>query len=569
MKWICTSLILFAGLSGSIAKANESLCFVWKGVNGDLLKNIQARLQLEKSSCLFHLSFAKVKLTYLTSQSIIRDGLKPYGYFKSSLYSTLTYTNKGWIATYHIYPGPALKITSISVSVIGPGKDNIEIQKHIRQISIKPGDTFDVPAYNIFKDKLFVTAKNQGYIKAFFNNQILINLKRYTCHIAIQLNTGNRYYFDSIKFDNDGYANSFLKRFINFSPGEPFSSKKLMTLQQAMEHSYYFQQVIITPDLNNIENYHIPTHFYFILPKAKQYSLGLGYGTLTGPRLSAAMHLRRITNTGHHFETQLKLSSVLSALTANYYIPGYNPLTETYVFGANAKRFAPNAGRSDSATLSAAYLLKQDKTQESISLNYLIERFRINPLPFRKAHLLYPDFKFTFFSTDDLIRPHQGLSFTFNLQGAAQQILSTTSFLQSLIKAKFVFSPFSFSRFIMRGDFGYTTVHNLYKFPLSQRFFAGGVNSIRGFADSSIGPGRYLEVASLEYQNKIVNNLYAALFYDAGTAANHFKTRLNRGAGVGIVYDAVIGPVKIYLARAISKKTKPYSLEFSVGPEFA
>lgn len=571
MKLGCKLVFILLGIFAiSAAQAAETFCYHFYGVKGELLTNIQARLQLNQTQCINHISANEIISLFNKSKKTIAEAIQPYGYFRPSIRGRLIHTNIGWIANFTIVPGKPLRITTINIHVSGHGRHNCVIRNAERSIPLKVGDIFNASTYDTAKNKLFHVARNQGYIKAFYNNEILIDLKQYTCRLSIKLNTGDQYFFGPVTFEGDAYSNAFLSRFIHFNSSQPFSSKTLLDLQQAMEHSYYFKQVIITPDFTHTNNRRVPVHFAFTLANAKEYSLGMGYGTLTGPRLTAGLSLRRLTDTGVHFEGQMKLSSVLSSVSTNFYIPGKDPLTETYLIGANAKKFRPNAGNSASITLTGGYLLDQTRTRESMTLNFLVDRFNIYPSPnSRKSHLLYPDFKFIYFYTDNLINPRDGVSFTFDVKGAAQAVLSTTSFIQPQVNAKVMYSPFSFSRIIGRGALGYTAVHDLYKFPLSQRFFAGGINSIRGFADSSIGPGRYLEVGSIEYQNKVYGELFAAIFYDVGTASNHFHKRMNRGTGVGVVYNTIIGPIKFYLARAISKRTRPYSVEFSVGPEFA
>ena len=133
---------------------------------------------------------------------------------------------------------------------------------------------------------------------------------------------------------------------------------------------------------------------------------------------------------------------------------------------------------------------------------------------------------------------------------------------------KLFMTPFDFAHIIMRGDFGYTVVRDLNDLPLSMRFFAGGMNSVRGYPEVWIGPGKYLGVASIEYRNHIAYDISGAIFYDVGTATNHFGSGLYRGAGVGLVYESPLGPIKLYIARAMNKRGHPRSVEFSMGPEF-
>ena len=111
-------------------------------------------------------------------------------------------------------------------------------------------------------------------------------------------------------------------------------------------------------------------------------------------------------------------------------------------------------------------------------------------------------------------------------------------------------------------------MNDVQQLPLTLQYLAGGLGSIRGFNYGSIGPGRYLEIVSAEYQHRIIDKLYGAVFYDVGTATNKFNTQINRGDGLGFVYASPIGPIQVYLARAESKPWKPKSIIFNIGAEF-
>ena len=462
-----------------------------------------------------------------------------------------------------------VRIKHIHIQISGPGKNDIKIDKIIAQFPLKKGDIFNAANYNTAKENLFEAAHDEGYIRATFSeNKILINTKTLSAVIILHLNTKDRYYFGKVTFDKNEYDPNFMKRFNIFHENEPFSSKKLIKYQEDMNSSRYFKQVLVIPDLQHPVDYHIPVNVSAIPEGGRRYTLGLGYGTFTGPRLTAGANFRRLTDTGQSFDAQIRLSSVLSGIAGKYYIPGKNPLTDQWVLGANYQDFQPANGRSTSKSLSAGYMKKIQHWQLTTNLNYLRERYTVFTTPARNSELLYPSFNATYVKADNLISPKFAKSLSVTLQGTSEYFLSSTSFAQGEIKGKYFFTPISFAHIILRGDLGYTVVQRLHDLPLSMRFFAGGFTSVRGYADSSIGPGRYLKVASIEYRNHITSNWDGAVFYDLGVASNQFNSPLKRGAGVGVIYESVIGPIRLYIARALSKPGQPHQVEFSLGPEF-
>ncbi len=548
--------------------AKETLSFQFNGIQGDVLKNVQKRFDVI-TQAYPHLTQQNIQTIYAQSADEIRQAMQPYGYFHSKIHGKLLRDGESWLAQFDIDAQMPVNISHLTVVITGPGKRNVAIDKLIDQFPLKVGEVFRADSYEEAKEKLFQVAHNEGYIHAeFTTNQVLIDPYHNKVNIDLTLNTGQQFYFGNVYFQSTSYSQDFLRQFISFDKHTPFSSEKLLALQQAMANTSYFQQVVITPDLKNTVNNTVPINILVIPPKAKRYNIGIGYGTLTGPRLTTNVSFRHLTDTGQHLETQLKLSSVLSGFAAKYYIPGKNPLTDEWLLGINYQRFLPKNGASSSGTLSGGYVTKSKHTQTSVDMNYLIEQYKVTGQTPQHTKLLYPNLNFTYSQSDDLINPTVGKSINLILRGGSEALLSTTSFLQTELKAKYFFTPLDFSHILLRGNFGYTVTRNLYKLPLSMRFFAGGMNSIRGYSDDDIGPGRYLYTGSVEYQNRIKDNWWGAIFYDAGTATNKFGDKLFYGKGVGLIYTSFVGPIKLYLGQGTHEKKKHYSVEFSIGPEF-
>lgn len=549
--------------------AKEVLTIDISGIEGDALSNVQTRLDIEQASYEGELTAADIKNFYSDAPAHIKKALEPYGYFKPEVDAKLTEDHSLWHAEFNIKKGPAVHIKSIAVSVIGPGQNNPAIQAFIKKFPLAAHQRLIIDHYEKAKEAFFEVVNNQGYLKAKLDKkEILINTQNNTAEIILEMNTGVQYYFGSIRYHQSAYASSFLKRFNTIQEGQPFSSLKLLQYQQELSGSRYFKNISVTPDFDQTEENKIPTNVDMTLPKSQQYNIGAGYGTFTGPRLTLGMDMRRIGDAGQHFTAQTKLSAVLSGLSAKYYIPGDNPLTDQYTLGLNIQRFKPKNGESLSESLSAAYVKQIALWRHTLSINALNDLYKQDKQRLRNSHLLYPSYNISRISADNIINPRLGSSLNFTVQGSSANLLSTTSFFQAELKGKFVFSPTTNSRVILRSDLGYTIVNDLNQLPLTLNFFAGGLNSIRGFPYDSIGPGRYLRVGSAEIQHKLIGDLSGAVFYDFGNASDHFNDGFNRGDGFGLIYTSVIGPIKLYVGRAESKKGKPMSIEFSIGPEF-
>jgi translocation and assembly module TamA len=114
--------------------------------------------------------------------------------------------------------------------------------------------------------------------------------------------------------------------------------------------------------------------------------------------------------------------------------------------------------------------------------------------------------------------------------------------------------------------------------PDSQKFRAGGDDSVRGYAYRSLGPlvdgavgsGNALYTASIEMARPIsasMPSLWGAVFVDAGNAANSFADlKPAIGYGLGVRWRSPVGPLRVDWAWA--RETGKGRLHFSVGIAF-
>lgn len=562
-------LVTYFVLQTSVFAASLQLETKIYGITGPVLDNVQQRLTIAKKEY-GDLSLADIEAFYQKASKNIQNAMEPYGYFRPKIQSHLIHRDHRWIAIFSIHAGPKLRVTSVNIDIEGPGEHNRAIIKYVKHFPIKVGQVFKTPEYENAKENLFQVANEQGYLKASLENkEVRIDLVKYRADISLKLLTGPRYYFGKVTFKQDTFSENFLKRFMGFQEGQPFSSEKLLAFQQNLSTSNYFRNISVTPLLQDSQDQIVPVDVSLIPNKSQQYSVGVGYGTFTGPRLTVSAKYRRLTDTGHHVDMQLKLSPVLSQFATQYVIPGANPITDQYTFGANLQKFAPKNGKSISGTLSMGAVKQFGNWKRTLTLSYLAERFNIEGEEnFRNSGLLIPSADFMWMKSDDLLFPRYGNKIDFVVRGAARQFVSTTNFAQTEIKGKSIYSPSQQNRLIFMGDFGYTVVRDLDSLPLSLQFFAGGLDSVRGFPYSYFGPGRYLKVGSVEFQQHLYGNVWGAIFYDVGTADNHINSPMGHGQGLGIIYNSVVGPIKAYVGFGKLKgKPRHFDLEFSIGPD--
>lgn len=575
MQWkqkIIILLFICLPLCG-FAKEKLTPDFEVDGVSASAANNAVQRLKVEYSF-IKKPTESKLRTFYNDANPIVLKALKPYGYFRATVVHRSWHNeDKKITLKFRVTPGELLKVTHLNINIAGPGKNTPAIRQSLKTLPLKEGDVFDVETYHKLRNQLLSAAQHDGYIKAYLkHDRVTINLIDYTSTINITLNTGVQYKFATTIFSKNPLSDTFLKRFMRYKKGEPFSSDKILRLQNDLSSAGYYQSVNVTPRLDHIKNRSVPVHVKLTPYLQRRFQFGLGMGTVSGLRLKTGVLWRWVNRWGHSFSTNVSWSNFLKNINFLYSIPTkHNPANSSYTIGGGYYTLKPRHADALIKKLSLGYVTKHQKWQQSINLSYSLERFRISKaIAYQNARLLTPSITWSWISTPNKLWIKHGTSLMIALSGSDAQFGSTVSYGQAQVRAKTIQSFLDRNRIVLMGDIGYTTVKDYYKLPVSVQYYTGGPNSIRGFAPLSIGPGRYLTVGSVEYQYRVVGNWYAAVFYDTGSAFNDFSkysSELEYSGGVGAIWESPIGAVRIYVAKPLSKDTNAIRVDFALGPE--
>lgn len=494
--------------------------------------------------------------------------LQPFGYFHSTMAHTVSEKDKKRTINFKVNLGSPVYITKTDINITGPGKDDPKIQQALQTSQILTvGKILTTPAYDRMQAFMFTIAHNNGFAAAqMTTHEIHLNLEQNEAKICLTLDTGPRFYYGAVSFAPSPYSTDFLSRFVPFKQGQVYSPKTVQKLQEGLSRSKYFSSVAVNPQLNKAdEENNIPINVETQAVKSQQYNFGVGYGTNTGPRTSIGLDLYRLTDTGQNFSALLNLSTVTTSMTAKYFIPGNDPTTDQYVMGFYLGQFNPDSGNSYTKKLFTGYDTKlNSKWSFSTYMNYLYERFSVEDDPYHTTNMVYPSIVLSRLSTKNAINPEEGSRITLDVAAAPPD--TTVEFVQTELSGKWIYPVSKNNSVTLRGDIGAIYADNYNDaFPFSMRFFAGGYNSVRGYSYQSLGPGKYTKIASVEFDQRIVDQFYIGAFVDEGNASDNFNQPLERGIGLNFIYRTSVGPLSIDIAQANTDPNKPLSIEFNFG----
>ncbi|KTD32365.1 outer membrane protein [Legionella moravica] len=555
-------LILFMICFPVLAENTKPPAFKINGVTGKVLANVEQRLkELQEVKPLNELNPDELQIQIIKA-------LQPYGYFKAEV-NVVSQSNRNLIIT--IQPGPQVRIASIHVALLGEGRQNPLLLKTLRELPIKKGDPLFSERYDQAKQSLLNTAENLGYLHGSFQkSEVLIDEQTNTARITLIFDTESLYYFGQVQFDPTYIRPELLHRFVPFQPGQAYSTDLILKLNDNLSNSGYFSSVLVKPQISESETVPVLVH---LQPVSKySYSIGAGYGTDTGVRGRAALHVIPVNRKGHKFNALAQGSFTQNALQAQYVVPGSNPVADQYSLTGNFSNLNYNTGYSNAFLLSLGQLHNGEHFQRSLSLNGLYESFHYTLQPTTNQFLLYPKATFTFTKTKDLLFSPSGYNISVNALGANKLTLSNLDFGQLILDAKAALMIDSM-RLRLYGHTiqGITATPNINQLPLSLAMLLGGTDNLKAYSFNSIGPGRISTYAGFEIQKETYKNWYLLGFYDAGNVYNPAPRTMLYDVGVGLMWVSPIGPIKVGLAQSVNNQlqrlgTNP-RLVINMGPD--
>lgn len=547
------------------------------GIDSTLETNVRLFLSIEQQKNHPLMSDGRVRRLHQKAPAEITAALQPYGYYRPTIDASLTEEEAGeWLARYVIDPGPGLPIAEFQLNVSGEMNDDTALQTLVRQHSLVTGDTLVHPEYEAFKSRLNALASDRGYVEAKFTTaRIEVDLNLYEARIYIDFDSGPRYRFGTVSLQQDVLEPDLLQRFIPFKTGDPYSLAELIKLQQGLNDSDYFQVADVSPGQAQRETREIPVNVRLLPRKDHRYDFGVGYGTDTGARAKFGWRMPRVNRRGHRIGSKIVISEIGHELSANYRVPVFNPRTDQLVYSISEEKEETDSNESLLRTVGLSLNHNRGEWRESLSLNYQVEEFEVAN-DSGTSELLIPGMSWSRTWGRDFINVFDGLRFDIGVRGASESLLSDTDFAQLRGGLKFIFSLNKANRVLMRGNFGTTSTPDFDQLPSSIRFFAGGSQSVRGYAYESLGPedddgdvvgGKHLLTGSIEFEHYFDDRWGIATFIDAGNAINDLDDDLEQGVGFGLRWKSPVGPVRIDLANAISTEDKDWRLHISIGPD--
>ncbi len=481
-----------------------------------------------------------------------------------------------------VQPNDPVLVDRVNLQVKGDARLDGAFMDSISNIPLRRGSVFLSSEYEATKNLLSAEAQDLGYFDFRYEQAgVRVSRRQLSAEIDLVADSGERYTFGDIIYEDDRLSEEFLSRWIPFEPGDPFSTEAVAEATENLRDSGYFSSVRVLPQQDARYGKTVPVRVTLERRADNLVGVGIGYATdINGPRVSLSWEKPLINRRGHSAELSTELSQPRQSVAFSYRIPrGLQPRTDYYglEFGLQNTDFEDT--KSFLSTLGAQRVAETTHGfTQSLFLRWEHEESTVSDRDIT-TDLVLPGVSYARTRSTGTPFTTWGQSEAFQLYGGNEALLSSIDFYKATVDFRYLRGFLERNTVIAGLQLGWIESNDFTRVPVSQRFFAGGDRSIRGFGFRDVAPrdpdgdvvgGRYLETFSAEYQYRFLDRWSGAAFVDAGRAFNSYDAPYSVGAGVGVRWQSPVGPFRLDFAVPVDDPTgdaDSFRVHLSLGPE--
>lgn len=569
---------------------------------GDLVDLMQTRSYKWWSSWLF--GTGRLDEDLLEADRIaMRQFLLDRGYVDASISEPVIETHDGeFDLIFRIVEGPVYrfgKITASGDSLTGKGTTLDEV------IKAESGEDFSAKT---IRDDTFAVGDAFGDVGYAFANVVpntQINRERRTVDVNYEVNKGKLVSINRVNIrGNSKTYDNVIRREMRVDEQEVYSGKKLRRTQEVLQRLGYFEEVGVSTD--PIGEDKVDVNVNVKEGQTGTFSAGAGYSTADGALFNGRISENNLFGTGR----RLTLNVDLGTERSNYILSFDDPrIADTYfsggISGYRTERDFDDFDRElTGAATTLGYPFEQvfGEWAEDISGSLKYEFLNIDITNVDQE------------SSADLVKQSEGSS---TAGGVTPRLIRNTinnplnptrgSRQDALIEITGLGGDEEFTLYELRNTFYYPLVETgvgditlsmrtNYGYgessgdsdflPLYRRFFPGGINSVRGYKNRSLGPqdangnefgGAKEFVHCTDILFPLINaaGIRGVLFFDIGNAFDDNENmdfgELKKGYGAGIRWNSPLGPLRLefgFPADTEEGEEKNMQTHFSFGVPF-
>ncbi len=550
----------------------------------DLADWMAQHLELQRYKNLVDLDNQEMAKLLRDADEQARDLLATLGYFNPQLrwkLDTLPSAEHRRSVSLDMQVGPSAHIVQVAVRWQGDIEQRSEAAQQREQViaewALPAGQHFSQTQWDQAKAKALKQVQAVRYpLARIVDSEARVDAASNQVQLSLTIDSGPLVKIGALLITGtERYGAEQAERLAHLKAGTVYEQNALLQAQQRLIVSGFYDAVFVSLDADGPVDA-MPVKVELKEALRQKWVLGLGVRNDNGPRLTAEYTQHRVPGLNWRALTKLSVDKNLQTWNLDMLAPpdpdlwrwnGSTQWEHQQFVGYDVSSQRWRYGRTQ----------REEKTDRSYYAQYDTATSRGSLVGQREA--ISGNYAWTWRRFDSLPFPTQGLGGSLELGTGVSLGTQREPFTRWLARGMWLQTlGRTAGRLAVRAEAGSVISRDSSGLPATQLFVAGGDNSVRGYATSSIGvvqsngaiaAGRYLATGSVEWQRPIRWNQQrtdweTAVFVDAGAVSDDLhQMNAKIGYGLGARWRSPIGPLRMDLAygQAVHK----LRLHLSVG----
>lgn len=504
----------------------------------------------------------------------VTEALQALGYYQAEV----NYAVRRGELVLNVELGPRLDWGKVDIQVTQRGEPvQGAFQNFIADHPFTDQQAFTHGVYESFKNELLGFAGREGYLDArLTRTQLRVDLRKQQADVVLHAEVGQRYTIAGATFSETRLSEEVLRGIAQVPAGRQYSADLVGEIYNRLLNSGYFAGVNINVDRQPPDQVYLRVNLEDLA--RHRVSTGIGFGTDTGPWVKLRWERPALNDRGHNLLAQLEVSQVAQEVVTQYRIPRGQPQDEFVSWDTGWQHKEVEDVETSVLTTGLSYhQVFGDSWRYSLHVDLENETFQQGDLPEETSTYVIPSARISRrFFDGDATDPNFGYRYWLHLGFSDQNLGSDTDFQRLNTGLNTILTFYERHSLLTRLEYGLVQTNQFGEVPISQRFFTGGDQSVRGFDFEMISPrdangdrtgGQVLNVASVEYRYRVLPNWQAAAFVDTGRsyledddvsfddaeqAISFVGDDFRTGAGLGVRWKSPVGFIAVDVAAPIN-----------------
>ena len=461
-----------------------------------------------------------------------------------------------------------------------------------KAIKIKRNDTFSNTA--IRRDVNILTEKfaNEGYAYVEVSPETIVDPKNLLVHLTFEVEKKKRVSFEKIQIvGNTKTRDKVVRREFQVAEGERYNVTGLNKSRDRLKRTGFFKETDFLTSLGSTDE-KINLDIKVEEAPTGAFSFGMGYSSVEQVVGSASISDRNLFGMGYTALLKFQLGALSRDVRLSFtdpYFLGY-PYAAGFDLYNEKREFDTYNYKITGGDIRFGKELTEKIRADAM---YKLENINVFSVSEEASHYIKEQegkkttsaisLSLSMDTRDDYFVPTRGTKHSLFIQDAGG-ILGGDNYYMKVMGETSWFFPMPLNTVLnLRGQAGFIEPYGGKKAPIYEKFFVGGLQTVRGFEYGMAGPfdenneplGANKMIAfnsELTFPLSREMGLRGAIFWDVGKGFDKFSdiTPLKTGVGVGIRWFSPLGPIRVDIGfNPFPKKgEKGTVIDFMAGSSF-